>query len=273
MIAPAPNSTNNAMLIRELKRVVGSRYVLTSPASTRRFRKGFRFGDGPALAVVRPGSLIDQWRSLKLCAAAGKAVIMQASNTGLTGGSTPDGDQYDRDIVIINTMGIDTIHLLDRGRQVTGLPGATLFRLEKALDAVGRNPHSVIGSSCIGSSVFGGVCNNSGGALIHRGPAYTQITVYAQIDATGDVSLTNHLGIELGKDPEEILRSLEKGDFRMEDIRQDPERVCSDRGYQQLEEVAAFAARTEEKLTGNLRVRLGCDPGNLHLINGFFDPP
>jgi D-lactate dehydrogenase len=233
MTAPAPNSTDNATLLRDLKRVVGSRYVLTSPASTRRFRKGFRFGDGPALAVVRPGSLVEQWRALKLCAAAGKAVIMQASNTGLTGGSTPDGDQYDRDIVIINTMRIDKIHLLDRGQQVICLPGATLFRLEKALDAAGRNPHSVIGSSCIGASVFGGICNNSGGALIHRGPAYTQMTVYAQIDASGAVHLTNHLGIELGKDPEEILARLEKGDFGTNDIRQDPERVCSDHGYQQ----------------------------------------
>jgi D-lactate dehydrogenase (quinone) len=29
-------------------------------------------------------------------------VLSQASNTGLTGGSTPDGDDYDRDIVIIS---------------------------------------------------------------------------------------------------------------------------------------------------------------------------
>ncbi len=50
------------------------------------------FGDEPALAVVRPGSLVEQWRVLKVCAAAGKIVIMQAANTSLTGGSTPSGD-------------------------------------------------------------------------------------------------------------------------------------------------------------------------------------
>ena len=43
----------NAQLICELKRIVGRRHVLTNPSSTRRFRKGFRFGDGPALAVIR----------------------------------------------------------------------------------------------------------------------------------------------------------------------------------------------------------------------------
>jgi D-lactate dehydrogenase (quinone) len=223
---------NNATLLSSLRRVVGARYVLTTPASTQRFRKGFRFGDGLALAVVRPGSLVEQWRVLNLCASAGKIVIMQASNTGLTGGSTPDGDQYDREIVIVNTMRIAKIHLLDRGQQVVCLPGATLFQLEKSLGAIGRNPHSVIGSSCIGASVFGGVCNNSGGALIHRGPAFTQMTLYAQIDAAGNVTLVNHLGIDLGSNPEEMLGRLERGEFGAKDIRQDPERFCSDHGYQ-----------------------------------------
>ena len=119
---------------------------------------------------------------LNACIEAGKIVIMQAANTGLTGGSTPDGDTYDRDVVIISTLRIDRTHLLDAGKQVVCLPGATLFELEKILHPLGRNPHSVIGSSCIGTSVFGGVCNNSGGALVHRGPAFTQMTLYAQVD-------------------------------------------------------------------------------------------
>src|ERR1700743_2741015 len=38
------------------------------------------------------------------------------------------------------------------------------------------------------------------------------------------------------------------------------------------EEAAAFAAGAEAHLTGNLAVCAGsCGPGNLHLINGFFD--
>lgn len=129
---------------------------MTAPSSTRRFRKGFRFGDGRALAVVRPGSLIEQWRVLKTCIAAGKIVIMQTAHTRLTGGSTPDGDQYDREIVIISTMRIDKVHVIENGNQVVCLPGATLFELERKLQPLGRNPHSVIGSSCIGASVSGG---------------------------------------------------------------------------------------------------------------------
>jgi len=231
--SPRIGTEDNSKLVTDLKNIVGARHVLTSPSRTRRFRKGFRFGEGPALAVVRPGTLIEQWRVLNACAKAGKAIIMQAANTGLTGGSTPHGHNYDRDIVIINTMRLDKVHLIDEGRQAICLPGATLFKLEELLKPFGRNPHSVIGSSCIGASVFGGVCNNSGGALIHRGPAYTQMTLYAQIDDAGNVGLVNHLGIQLGGSPEEILRRLEQGNFTEQDIRHDPDRSCSDHEYQQ----------------------------------------
>lgn len=43
---------------------------------------------------------------LKACAAANKIIIMQAANTGLTGGSTPDGRDYDREIAIVSTLRI-----------------------------------------------------------------------------------------------------------------------------------------------------------------------
>jgi len=247
----AGEARGNAELISVLKGIVGARHVLTSPSSTRRFRKGFRFGDGPALAVVRPGTLIEQWRVLNACAAAGKIVVMQAANTGLTGGSTPDGDQYDRDIVIINTLRLARIHLIEGGRQVVCLPGATLFQLENLLRPLGRDPHSVIGSSCIGASVFGGICNNSGGALIRRGPAFTQMTLYAQIDEVGRVQLINHLGIKLGDDPETMLARLEKGEFRPEDIEHDPQRTCSDHDY--LRHVRDIEAATPSRFNADPR--------------------
>jgi D-lactate dehydrogenase (quinone) len=119
---------------------------------------------------------------LRACAAANKIIIMQAANTGITGGSIPDGCDYDREIVIVNTMRMAKIRLINEGRQVICYPGATLFQLEKALNPLGRDPHSVIGSSCIGASVFGGICNNPGSALIHRGPVYTQMALFACID-------------------------------------------------------------------------------------------
>jgi D-lactate dehydrogenase (quinone) len=200
-VASPPHNAapDNTRFLGELKSIVGPRHVLTRPESTHRYRAGYRFGKGPALAVVRPGNLVEQWRVLKACAAANKIIIVQAANTGLTGGSTPDGGDYDRDIVIVSTLRIARIRLIREGRQAICYSGATLFQLEKALRPMGREPHSVLGSSRIGASVCGGICNNSGGSLIHRGSAYTQLALFARIAETGEAQLVNHLGVKLGK--------------------------------------------------------------------------
>ncbi|MET4103686.1 D-lactate dehydrogenase [Roseovarius sp. MBR-78] len=207
----------NDQLIAELRRIVGRRHCLTGERRTERFRKGYRSGEGDALCVVQPGSLLEQWQVLQACVAADKIVILQAANTGLTEGSTPKG-KYDRDVVLINTRRMDRLHTIKGGAQALALPGATLFALEKLLKPMGRQPHSVIGSSCIGASVMGGVCNNSGGSLIERGPSYTELSLYARIDAGGRLELVNHLGIRLGDTPEDILTRLEAGDFTAADF-------------------------------------------------------
>ena len=210
-IQAAPSS--RATLLNRLCAIVGAAQVLTASRATRRYTRGFRYGGGPVAAVVRPGSLVEMWRALNVAVEAGRAVIFQAANTGLTGGSTPWGEDYDREIVLISVMRLKGIHLIESGRQVLCLPGATLDALEKRLRPLGREPHSVIGSSCIGASVLGGICNNSGGALIQRGPAYTEMSLYAEVRANGSVGLVNHLGLDLGDDPEQVLSRVERGDL------------------------------------------------------------
>ena len=211
----------NTSLISQLRQIVGDKYLITDPSKSEAYRSGYRFGNGNALAVVRPGNLTEFWAILKACVAADIIVIAQAANTGLTGGSTPDGNDYDRDIVIINAMRISGIQLINDAQQVVCLPGSTLNELEIALKPHGREPHSVIGSSCIGASVIGGICNNSGGALVQRGPAYTEMALYAQLTEQGELQLVNHLGIDLGETPEEILANLENQRYQRKDIQLD----------------------------------------------------
>ena len=220
---------NNNELLNDLRREIGSKNVLTSERATERFRKGFRSGEGEALAVLTPTSLVALWKALKLCVAADKIIIMQAANTGLTEGSTPNGE-YERDCIIISTLALDRIHALDDGRQIVACSGATLFSLEKLLKPLNRQPHSVIGSSCIGASVIGGVCNNSGGSLIERGPSYTELALYARIGSNGELELVNNLGIELGNDPEAMLRTVESGAFTANDV-EETNRKASDTEY------------------------------------------
>lgn len=252
---PVVASMRRDLLLARLRDIVGSAHVLTTPRGTRRFTRGFRYGSGPVAAVVRPGSLVEMWRVLNAVIASGRVVILQAANTGLTGGSTPWGEDYDREIVLISVMRLNRIHLLKGGEQVVCLPGATLDTLEKRLRPLGREPHSVIGSSCIGASVLGGICNNSGGALIHRGPAYTQLSLYAEVRADGSVALVNHLGLDLGDDPEDILTRLERGDL--------PEPVLTDAWASDRE----YASHVRDIEAGT-PARFNADPRRLHEAAG-----
>jgi D-lactate dehydrogenase len=222
----------NQSIITELESIVGHTHTLIESSKKQPYTKGFRFGAGEALAVVKPANLVEVWKVLQLCSHAELAIIMQAANTGLTGGSTPDGDNYDRPIVIVNTMRIDQIQLIDNAKQIIGLPGSTLFGLEEILAPFGREPHSVIGSSCIGASIVGGVCNNSGGALVQRGPAYTELSLFAQINQEGALELVNNLGINLGQTPEEILSNLDNQNYSQSDIEY-PDKLASDNEYHQ----------------------------------------
>jgi D-lactate dehydrogenase len=200
-------------VITRLEQVLGKEQVLTSEDSKAYYTKGFRVGGGNALAVAIPQTLMQLWQVLQACVACDTIILMQAANTGVTGGSTPDGADYERDVVIVSTRRLKGVQVIDQARQVLAFPGSTLTELEKALLPHGKEPHSVIGSSCIGASVIGGVCNNSGGSLIRRGPAFTEKSLFARINVDGSLQLVNHLGIELGSTPEEMIANLESQQF------------------------------------------------------------
>ena len=248
---------NNIKIIKNLKTICGKKNIITTDWRKQRYCKGWRYGEGNAIAVAKPGTLLETWQLLKICVKNDIIIIMQAANTGLTGGSTPNGDNYDRQIVIINTMRVNSIHIINDGAQIIGFSGSTLFGLEKKLEKFNREPHSVIGSSCIGASIVGGVCNNSGGALVKRGPAYTEFSLYAQIEPDGKLSLVNDLGIDLGDTPEEILTNLENKNYTKSQI-QFPDKSASDKEYKKrIREVDA-----------NTPARFNADERRLYAASG-----
>ena len=242
--------------IQRLVDVVGRRYVHTSPSALARFRKGWRSGEGEAEAAVEPGSLIEYWRLLQACVEEDRIVIMQAANTGLTEGSAPNG-KYDRPVVVINTLRLSKIHILQNGQQIISHPGGTLFELEKLLKPYRRQPHSVIGSSCFGATIMGGVCNNSGGSLIQRGPVYTEMALFAQKQGDGRLVLVNHLGLDLGSSPEEILGRLDRGDVRQSDIVEFQAKASDNRYTERV-----------RKIDEPTPARFNADPRTLHEASG-----
>ena len=208
----------NKKVIKKLKQLIGDQNVLTSEWNKLPYSRGWRYGAGSALAVLKPNKLSDIWRILQICAKENIIIIMQAANTGLTGGSTPCGNDYDRPIIVINTMLINNIHIIKEGSQIVSLTGSTLYDLEKKLKPYGREPHSIIGSTSIGASIIGGICNNAGGSLVQRGPSYTEMALYAKINKNGNLELVNELGINLGSSPEEILDNLQNQNYKEADV-------------------------------------------------------
>ncbi|SPL69481.1 D-lactate dehydrogenase [Acinetobacter stercoris] len=244
--------------IQQFIDIVGKQHVLTSDNDTRLYRQGRRYGSGKVLAVVVPGTLLEQWKVLQVAVAADCIVIMQAANTGLTGGSTPFGDDYDRPVVVMSTKRLAGIQVINSGKQVICLPGATLDALERELAGYNREPHSVIGSSCIGASVLGGICNNSGGALVRRGPAYTELALYAQVNEAGELELVNHLGVELGATPEDILTKLENRQYQDINIQNNPGCCASDHRY----------SHDVKQVDENSPARFNADPSRLFEASG-----
>ena len=244
-------------LVQDLKSIVGDKYILTAKWNKQQFSKGWRYGEGEALAVVKSGTLLEIWKILKICVKADVIVIMQGANTGLTGGSTPYGSDYDRPIIIINTMRIDNIHIINSGKQIVGLAGSTLYDLEKKLEPFEREPHSVIGSTSIGASIVGGVCNNSGGSLVKRGPAYTELALYAKVNQNRELELVNELGINLGSNEEEILNNLQNRKYNKSDVKQS-NKLASDNEYSNI----------VRQIDSNLPARYNADKRLLHGVSG-----
>ena len=233
------NAPSQPLFLDEISNILTPGQILTSKRRTQSYSTGIKIGGGDVEAVFLPKTLTQIWDILKICVAHNKIIIMQAANTGVTAGSTPFGNDYDRDIVIINTLKINQITLLNQGEQILAFAGATLYQLEDKLAKIDRSPHSIIGSSCIGASIVGGICNNSGGNLVNRGPAFTELSLFAQLDEGGNLSLINHLGIELGESPREILENLEAGNFDPNNIPKSNHRASDDEYQSRVREIEA----------------------------------
>lgn len=228
---PSQDILSSDQVLDKLTDVLGARNVQADSEKNKYYRMGWRSGGGNALAVLFPQTLLEIWRCLEVCVEGSCIIIIQAAKTGLTEGSTPSGNDYDRPVVVINTLAIDQLYLINDNEQVISLAGATLHQLQSQLKAVNRAPHSVIGSSTLGASIIGGISNNSGGSLVKRGPAYTELALFAQINAQGKLVLVNHLDIGLvGNTVEEILTRLQNGNFDKSKL-PDSGKMASDKEY------------------------------------------
>ena len=141
---------SHSPILPQFIQLLGEDRFATGDRRTEHYRSGWRSGSGAALAVLFPDTLLKLWQTLQICVDNNCIIIMQAAKTGLTEGSTPSGNDYDREVVVINTLVMDDLMVLGNGEQVLSFPGTTLHKLETTLKPLSRAPHSVFGSSCLG---------------------------------------------------------------------------------------------------------------------------
>src|SRR5699024_844121 len=167
----------------------------------------------------------------------------QYATTDRAGCSVHGAKTNDLETVIISTLRLNQIHLINYAREAVCLAGSTLYELDEALAPLGREPHSVIGSSSIGASVIGGIANNSGGSQVRKGPAFTKHAIFARVTEEGRLELVNHLAIELGDEPAHILDKLQRVDWSPADVTPPPEHTMETEYGEHVREIVDSPAR------------------------------
>lgn len=81
-------------LIETLTTIVGKNHVLTGMDLDDYEQDWRRRARGKALCVVRPGSTQEVALVVNACAVVGASIVPQGGNTGLVGGSIPNGSAH-----------------------------------------------------------------------------------------------------------------------------------------------------------------------------------
>jgi FAD/FMN-containing dehydrogenase len=157
------SGSDRAFVVRRLGEMLGEGAVVTEPHELARYEKGWRYGSGTALAVVRPGSTEEVARVLALASEQSIRVVPQGANTGLVGASTPDasGDMLVLSLErLARTLEIDPVD-----RTVVAGGGVLLSQLDRALEEHGLMFPIDLGAD---PTVGGMVVTNTGGTRVLR---------------------------------------------------------------------------------------------------------
>lgn len=153
----------NALLIEDLRALLGHEAVLTGDAVHSRSAGAFRPDALVANVLVRPKTPAEVAEIMKLCAAAGQTVVTQGGLTGLVRGADASADE-----LILSMERLTRIEHIDiAGRTMTVEAGVTLQQIQEAAAAVDLYygvDYGARGTATIG----GGIATNAGGNRVIR---------------------------------------------------------------------------------------------------------
>jgi FAD/FMN-containing dehydrogenase len=147
---------------RDLADIVGAKALIVPP-DTAEFDRGYRYGAGQSLCVVRPRT-VEEIRSLvRYCVGEGIRLLTQGANTGLVGASSPDSSGEQIVLSLDRMSGLEDLDPLDR--TATVLSGTRLSVVNAA-----AAPYNLVFPIDLGAdpSIGGMVATNTGGARLLR---------------------------------------------------------------------------------------------------------
>jgi FAD/FMN-containing dehydrogenase len=157
------SALDRASVVRRLGAMLGEGAVVTEAHELARYEKGWRYGAGAALAVVRPSGTEDVARVLAFASEHSIRVVPQGANTGLVGASTPDASG---DMLVLSLERLSrTLEIDPVDRTVVAGGGVLLSQLDQALE-----PHGLMFPIDLGAdpTVGGMVVTNTGGTRVIR---------------------------------------------------------------------------------------------------------
>ncbi len=193
---PPDGTVDRRGLIVGLAAAVGARHTRTDEDVLAPFlvdeRRRYR---GEALAVVSPADTADTATVVRLCAAAGVAVVPQGGNTGLCGGATP---LRTAPSVVLSLRRMRDVRSIDHlGRTITVGAGATVAEVAAAAAEADLLFPLSFGAEA-SAQIGGALSTNAGGtAVLRYGSARSLALGLEVVLANGTVA---RLGAGLRKD-------------------------------------------------------------------------
>jgi FAD/FMN-containing dehydrogenase len=151
-------------MISELSRLLGERHVLTAAEDVAPYCTDWRGRySGSAMCVALPASTEEVAAVVRICVAAGVAIVPQGGNTGLCGGATPVGGE-----VVVSLRRLNRIRGVDPdNNSITVEAGCTLHAVQEAAKESNRLFPLSLASE--GSATLGGnLSTNAGGVQVLR---------------------------------------------------------------------------------------------------------
>ena len=159
----ARNGPDRELVVSRLVDLLGADAVVTEAHELARHEKGWRYGSGTALLVVRPRDTAEVARVLAFARQRGLRLLAQGANTGLVGASTPDSTG---EMVVLSLERLSSPLEVDPvDRTVVAGAGVLLSQLDAALE-----PHGLMFPIDLGAdpTVGGMVVTNTGGTRLVR---------------------------------------------------------------------------------------------------------